>query len=120
MKLDSVSVASQIGSSAINNAEVNKDIDKAQRFAQELEKASNKQEKDNKKLLESCKELESVFLNQILNAMRATVPKSDLMGDSFATDVWESMLYEEYSKQMSKAQSTGLAEILYKQLSQKI
>ncbi len=118
MKLDSVSFGSAIGNSAINNAEVSKDIDKAQKFADALEKASKQKEKDEKELLKSCQELESVFLNQILNAMRATIPKSDLMGNSFATDVWESMLYEEYSKQMSKSQTTGLAEILFKQLNQ--
>ena len=120
MKLDSVSTALQMGNSALNNTEINKDIDKAQKFAQELEIASKKKEQDDAELLESCQELESVFLNQILNAMRATIPKSDLMGNSFSTDVWESMLYEEYSKQISKTQSTGLAEILYKQLKQNI
>ena len=120
MKIDSLSAGSQLGASAVDSSKLNQDVDKALKFAQELEKASAKKDKDQKALLESCQELESVFLNQILSSMRATVPKSDLMGDSFATDVWESMLYEEYSKQMSKTQSTGLAEILYKQLSQKI
>lgn len=118
MKVDSVSSGSAIGNSAINNAEANKDIDKTQKFAEALEKASKQKEKDEKELLKSCQELESVFLNQILSAMRATIPKSDLMGNSFATDVWESMLYEEYANQMSKTQTTGLAEILFKQLNQ--
>lgn len=77
------------------------------------------QEKDDKKLYEACVELESVFLSKVLNAMRASIPRSDLINRSFATETFESMLYDEYAKEISKTSSTGIAEMLYNQLKNK-
>jgi len=74
-------------------------------------------EKKEQELKAACQELEAVFLNKVMDAMRATVMHSDLIKRGFATDVWESMLYEQYAKEMSKTGTIGLAQILYKQLS---
>ncbi|PKM76316.1 MAG: muramidase [Firmicutes bacterium HGW-Firmicutes-15] len=97
---------------------VSNDKTSSDKFTRELESAVSKQDKQ--KLMASCQELESVFLNKIMECMRATIPKSDLVEKSFATETFESMLDEEYSKQMSKTGSIGLADILYKQLSNKL
>ncbi|MDD4803459.1 MAG: rod-binding protein [Syntrophomonas sp.] len=113
----------------IDNSLINTDAIKSQysadrdktgtdRFARELENAVSKQDKH--KLMASCQELESVFINKIIECMRATVPESGLIEKSFATESFESMLDEEYAKQMSKTGSIGLADILYKQLSSKL
>lgn len=83
-------------------------------FNQELEKAL--QAKDDKKLYDACVELESVFINKVFDAMRASISRSDLIPRGFATESFESMLYEEYSKEISKSKSIGISEILYKQL----
>jgi flagellar protein FlgJ len=72
------------------------------------------------KLYESCQALESVFINQMLQSMRSTVPEDSMVGDSFATDTFQSMLYEEYANVMSRSQSFGIAEALYRQLSQQV
>ena len=74
-------------------------------------------EKKEAELKAACQELEAVFLNKVMDAMRATIVHSDLVQRGFATDVWESMLYEQYSKEISKTGTIGLAQILYKQLS---
>jgi len=95
-----------------------KDKTSGDKFTRELESAVNK--KDKQKLMASCQELESVFINKIMESMRATIPKSDVVEKSFATETFESMLDEEYSKNMSKTGSIGLADILYKQLSNKL
>ncbi len=84
-------------------------------FSHSLESAIN--EKNNKKLYSACQELESVFLNKVLECMRQSVPKSELTGHSFATDTFESMLYTEYARSMSKIGSLGIADMLYRQLS---
>ena len=77
-------------------------------------------EKKEKELMAACQELEAVFLTKVMDAMRATVMHSDLIKRGFATDVWESMLYEQYAKEMSKTGTVGLAQILYKQLSENL
>ncbi|NLX01933.1 MAG: muramidase [Syntrophomonadaceae bacterium] len=84
-------------------------------FSRCLESAIN--EKNNKKLYSACQELESVFLNKILDTMRQSIPRSELSGRSFATETFESMLYTEYARSMSKTGSLGIADIIYKQLS---
>lgn len=88
---------------------------KEQDFANVLEQAQ--QSKDDKKLREACKGLESIFLNQVFESMRKTIPEGGLLEKSFAMSTFESMLFEEYSKQASSTSSIGLADILYKQLS---
>ncbi|MEN6459813.1 MAG: rod-binding protein [Syntrophomonas sp.] len=92
--------------------------DKTDNFAKALEDATK--QKDKERLKESCQQLESVFLNQIMQAMRATISKSDLLGNDFSDDVFQSMLDEEYTKSMSKTGSLGLADIIYKQLSENL
>jgi flagellar protein FlgJ len=72
------------------------------------------------KLYEACQALEAVFINQMLQAMRATVPENAFIGDSFATDTFQSMLFEEYAKTMSQTESFGIARALYQQLSAQI
>ena len=53
----------------------------------------------------------------MFKSMRNTVQKSDIMGDSFVTNVYEDMLYEKFSEEAAKGKGIGLAEMLYKQLS---
>lgn len=92
--------------------------DKTNNFARALADATK--QKDKERLKESCQQLESVFINQIMQAMRATIPKSNLLGNDFSEGVFKSMLDEEYSKSISKTGTLGLADILYKQLSQNL
>lgn len=83
-------------------------------FNQELEKAL--QAKDDKKLYDACVELESVFINKVFDAMRSSISRSDLVPRGFATEAFESMLYDEYAKEISKSKTMGISEILYNQL----
>jgi flagellar protein FlgJ len=83
-------------------------------FSRCLETAIN--EKNNNKLYSACQELESVFLNKVLDSMRQAIPRGEFTGHSFATDTFESMLYTEYARSMSKTGSLGIADIIYKQL----
>lgn len=83
-------------------------------FKRTLDKAL--QDKNDKKLRESCQELESIMLFQMIRAMRDTVPKDGILGESFGGEVFESMLDEEYSRQMARRGTTGLADLLYQQL----
>ncbi len=73
--------------------------------------------KKEKELKTACEQLEAVFINKVMDSMRAAIPRSELINRGFATDVWESMLFEKYADLMSKTGSIGIAKTLYKQLS---
>ena len=68
-------------------------------------------------LKKACQEIEAIFIQQMLKQMRATVPKSELIPESSASNLYQDMLDSEYSKLMSESsQSFGIADMLYKQL----
>ena len=68
-------------------------------------------------LREACQELESVFVSKMLEIMRSTIIHSDLIPRSFAEETFESMLYDEYAKNISKTGGLGIADSIYRQLS---
>lgn len=70
-------------------------------------------EKDIEKV---SRDFESVFLNKLLSSMRKTIPKSGLL-DSFASDMFQSMMDEEMSKEMAKNKGMGMGEMIYNDLS---
>lgn len=73
-----------------------------------------------KKLMDVCIEMESLFVYQILKEMRKTIHKeNDILHGGMAQEIFEDMLYNEYSLQISKTANFGLAKTLYDQLSQK-
>lgn len=74
---------------------------------------------DQQALKEACKEFETILLEQMLNSMRKTINKSGLMQGGMAEDIFEDMLYEKYARKMSDSANLGLADMLYRQLSQK-
>ena len=77
-------------------------------------------EADDKQLKEACQGFEAIFVNMMLSEMRKSIPKSDLMGTSFANDTFTQMLDEEISESVSKGQGIGIADMMYKQISQKL
>lgn len=77
-------------------------------------------EKDDAKLKETCQEFESLFINMMMKEMRKTVPESELLSSSFATDTYQEMLDEEISKSASKGNGIGIADAMYKQISAKL
>lgn len=70
-----------------------------------------------KKLLAACQGFEAIFVNQMLTAMRNTVPKSGLLKQGIAHNIYEDMLYQQYADKIAKSASLGLARLLYNQLS---
>lgn len=72
---------------------------------------------DEKRLMETCRDFEAIFLGELLKSMRKTIPQGGLLAKSFGQDVFQSMLDTEYAKIMAQSRSTGLAEILFQQLS---
>jgi peptidoglycan hydrolase FlgJ len=69
-------------------------------------------------LREATGEFESLFITQIMQAMRATVPESGLMGDGGGQRVFREMLDQELSRHIAHAGGLGIGEILYRQLTE--
>ena len=70
-------------------------------------------------LKQACKDFESLFLNQLLTAMRKTIPKGGAFEDedgSREREMYESMLDSEMAKSWSQSDGIGLANVLYQQL----
>ena len=61
-----------------------------------------------------AKEFESLFIKQMLDSMRATLNKEDdPLNGGMAQDIFEDMLYEEYSRAMAATGSLGVADLIY-------
>jgi flagellar protein FlgJ len=72
-----------------------------------------------RKLMDACTEMESLFVAKMLKEMRKTVHKGEMLNGGFAEEIFEDMLYDEYALNMSKSSSVGIAKMLYDQLSGK-
>ena len=69
------------------------------------------------KLYEKSLELESYIVKIMVSSMRSTVTKTSLFGgDSFASQMYEDMMYDEYATQLTKNAGFGLADQVYLQL----
>ncbi len=79
-----------------------------------IEKKMTKQEK---KLYETCIEMESLFWKQLLDAMKKTTGKYKLLDGGQAEEIFNDMLYDEYSKLLAKNANTNISSEMFKQLS---
>jgi flagellar protein FlgJ len=65
---------------------------------------------DKEKLKEAASEFEALFVKQMLDTMRKTLHKEDrLIEGGMAEDIFEDMLYTEYSRLMTKSGDFGIA-----------
>ncbi|KXG76276.1 rod-binding protein [Thermotalea metallivorans] len=99
----------------INPSYHQKDKAQIEDFKQILEKA--KENRDEKKLMETCKQLEAVFLNMVFKTMRSTVQRDGFIPRSFEREMFEGMLDEKVAENIAMGQGIGLAQQMYKQLS---
>jgi flagellar protein FlgJ len=68
------------------------------------------------KLYEQCLELETFLVKTLIKGMRNTVQKANLIDTGFAGEMYEDMLYDEYTKDFTKNANFGLAETAYLEL----
>ena len=67
-------------------------------------------------LREAAKQFEAVFMSQLLKQMRSTVHKEEMFHGGAGEDIFTEMLDEEFAQKMS-VRGTGIADMLYRQLS---
>ncbi|HHI02407.1 MAG TPA: hypothetical protein ENL22_02665 [candidate division Zixibacteria bacterium] len=78
-------------------------------------------EAEKKRLFKAAKELESLFLYQLLKTMRQTIPKSELSGDyglgeGLGKDIYTQIFDQELAMKMAGTGDRSMASQLYKSL----
>jgi flagellar protein FlgJ len=68
------------------------------------------------KLYEQCEALETFLVKTLITGMRNTVQKTGLVDEGFAGQMYEDMLYDEYSKSFTQNTDFGLSELAYLEL----
>jgi flagellar protein FlgJ len=68
------------------------------------------------KLYEQCEALETFLIKNLVKSMRGTIQKSELIDTGFAGEIYEDMLYDEYTESLSKNAGFGFAELAYLEL----
>jgi flagellar protein FlgJ len=76
-------------------------------------------EMEQARLKDACRDFEALFIKQMLDTMKATVKKGDLLNGGMAEDIFEDMLYDEYSQMMASTGDFGIAKMMYSELSSK-
>ncbi len=65
---------------------------------------------------DACCKFEAIFLQQMMEAMRKTVPESELSPRSYANSMYDGMMDQAISESGSKQAPLGLAMNMYRQL----
>ncbi|MBN2353982.1 MAG: rod-binding protein [Spirochaetales bacterium] len=102
--------------SVYSNQSYEKQLGQLQRAGAKSASAGTMAGKPHDKLYDECVEFESLFIKQMLNAMKKSVEKSEFLHGGMAEDIFEDMLYDQYSLMMAKNSSFGLADMVYRQL----
>ncbi|HVP15600.1 MAG TPA: rod-binding protein [Terriglobales bacterium] len=65
-------------------------------------------------------ELEGVFLNQLFQAMRASVPQGGLVEEGAGEEMFRSLLDEQVAREAAARDERGLGEALFRQLARRL
>jgi peptidoglycan hydrolase FlgJ len=68
------------------------------------------------KLRRTAQQLESVFVEQLFKAMRATVPENDIAGGGFGEEVFTGLMDQHVAEGAALRWERGLGAALYRQL----
>lgn len=75
---------------------------------------------DHEKLRALSHELEGLFLKQMLDVMRKSVPQSGLVESSLGEETFTSMLDERLASEAARRSQGGLGDALYRQLARRL
>lgn len=77
---------------------------------------NTKQAMDNSKILKKSKELEGVFLSTMIDPMFPSGKESNLFGGGTGSDIFRSMMIQQYGQVLANAGGVGLTKGIVKQL----
>ncbi len=74
-------------------------------------------EKDqyNKSLREACDGFEEIFVHKMLQVMRNTTEKDNLLSGGRGEEIFQDMLDENYARLITRSRSMGLSNLIYEQ-----
>lgn len=76
---------------------------------------------ERKRLYNAALDFQGIFIGKMLKSMRGNLnPENDLLFGGNRQQIFEDMLYDEYSKAMSRSDGFDLADQMYQQLSAKL
>ena len=67
-------------------------------------------------LVETCRQMESIFIHHLFKEMRATIQRSGFISGGRAEEIYTSMMDAEMAAKLSERGGIGLADILLHQL----
>lgn len=67
-------------------------------------------------LQDACQQFEALLINQVFTEMRRSIPEDGFIQRSQGEQIFQGMLDSEFSQQISRTSSLGLAEMLYREL----
>ena len=85
-------------------------------MANPLDAGAKKAEVRDPKIMQAAKQFESLFVNQLVSAMRKTVVKSGFVPESNAERVYQSMQDQQYAERISDTEQLGLSKMIYEHL----
>lgn len=68
------------------------------------------------KLKKVCADFESIFIYNMLQKMRKTVPQSGLLTEMQGKDTYNTMIYQKVAEDMAKNGGLGLQKVLFEQI----
>ena len=78
-----------------------------------IKKVNELTEKEDKALKKACQDFEAIFLSIMYKEMKKTVPENSFVEKSNGTRIFEDMYLETLAEENSKADSLGIAKMLY-------
>lgn len=75
---------------------------------------------DQKRLWDACVEMESLLVARMMKEMRKTVEKTGWINGGQAEEIFEDMLYDEYSLDISRNSNLGLAKMMYEDMKRRL
>lgn len=74
------------------------------------------EKKQNPSLRKACRQLESLFLSQLLKEMRKTVPHGGAIPENNAASLYQSLFDNHLADLLAQQQATGLGDYFYREL----
>jgi flagellar protein FlgJ len=100
----------------VKTAMLNQKIERAKSSIKSSKNAPVDQK--DRKLKETCNELESLFINYLLKEMRQTIDKSGFISGGKAEEIYTSMLDTHLAKEFARKGGLGLSSLFMEQLEQ--
>jgi flagellar protein FlgJ len=79
-------------------------------------KATDPKDPELLKLRKSCREFETIYINEMYKSMRKTIPDSGLFKKDMANTLYREMLDMEMARETAAGDGMGIGKAMYEQL----